>query len=221
MEPVFDDNGMLIAASFMFEDKRVSTAHGLLNVKQHLADHYAVFLTPDDREAIGSRKRRKVTSADLERGQTDLNSWDLLDMPALIARVCAVGALPLSFMKNPGIQLLVRSLNRHVSMPAASTVTKSVDALFESTTKKVQVGIAAARSSEFGPVRGAVSTDLWTSISKSGHLGLNLTMLDPKFKKCNYTLGCPPLSCPHTGPRIAECPYFLRTEGGGLGGRHG
>ena len=204
MEPVFDESGVLKAASFMFEDNvQISTQHGMSNVKQHLADHYAVFLTPEDKEAICSRKRRRVSSRDNETGQTDLHFGDLLDMAALLARVCALGALPLSFMQNPGIQLLVRSLNRHVTMPCPSTVTKSIDELYESMIRKVKTDVASARGSDFGPVRGAVCTDLWTSISKNGHLGLNLRVLDPKFNMCNFTLGCPPLSCPHTGPRIA------------------
>ena len=45
---------------------------------------------------------------------------------------------------------------------------------------------------------------MWTSVSKRGHVGLNLRVLDANFMFRNFTVGCNPLACPHTGERIAE-----------------
>jgi hypothetical protein len=116
-----------------------------------------------------------------------------------------MGSLPLSLTKNPGIMFILHSLRPSVALPSPTSVTRAFDKLWGDVLPKLKQDVKEARGSEgLGPTKVALCTDLWTSISKRGHLGVNIRVIDKDFRMCNYPLSCRPLTHPHTGAILAE-----------------
>ena len=207
MNPVRNDDGKIIAASFPYEDGEVVKCEATMsNVKQHLASSYYGMLTREDKTRWNPRKRRKVesnsTQPTIEEVVGPALSRD--DCAEILARGCAMGALPLSLAQNPGIRYICRKFNPRSIMTSRSTVTRHVDKLFSGVIEKIGSEMRSLRKSEFGLVNVAVCLDTWTSLSASAHLGMNAFILDNDFVFHRYALACVPFPHPHTAVRIAE-----------------
>ena len=210
--PEFDEEGMVIGAEFPHERVEgaekgpvISAAFGFGNARQHLVDHYFALLTPEHK-AMWEPRAKKTCSVEPPAQETMSTMWNRPDLAKVLAETCAIGSMPLSLSCNPGIQYLICSLlnDPTLSLPSARSVTRSFDKLSERVMPTVKEKIAAARISPYGPVWVGVSTDMWSSLSKGGHVGVNVRVLDSEFVARNYAIGCNPLPHPHSGENIAK-----------------
>ena len=92
--PVFDDEGMVVAAEFPLETARVkdnggvgSAPFGFGNVRQHLLDQYYAFLTPEH-EAMWERRTKKACPEQPPSQEGLMAMWSRPDLakPALLGR---------------------------------------------------------------------------------------------------------------------------------------
>lgn len=170
VKPVIDESGKILGARFPFEgeDAVVSVAHGYSNVRQHLADYYYGLLTPEDKELLKQRPRKRRRVGEEQQRVTDVG---LVDLAAILAKGFAMGSLPLSSSANPGVAFIVQQLAPFATLPSPSTVTRRFDALYEKTMNVVATEIRDARASDLGPGYVSVSPRI------CGHQSANEVML--------------------------------------------
>lgn len=200
--PVMDGDGNVVAAEFPHEaGLKVSAIHGFSNIHQHMSDKYFIMLDEDDQHSFPQPRIKKSL---IDSRQRVLPSAPpRCDIARILAKACAIGSLPLSMSMNPGILYFARSLCPGIVMPVPSTVTMYVDKYYAEELDSARRDIAALRDSSFGKVTFALATDMWTSVSGNGHLGITAFLIDSSFVLRTFTLGCSYLASPHTAPRIA------------------
>ena len=203
LQPARNEAGAIVAAEFPHENhRRVSCAFGLGNVMQHLVDTYYVMLTDDDKAKHRPRKKRRTEGCQ----NTLLGFSSSKKMtPDVMAKACAVGALPLSLAQNPGIRFICDYYEGGGAFaPSRMTVTRHVDDLYASTVATMSKNLELCRQSDHGDVFISVTFDIWTSKSRHGHLGLNAFVLDKDFVMRSFAISCVAFPYPHTAERIAE-----------------
>lgn len=199
MSPVRNENGEILAADFFREGKQISARHGSSNIMQHLADSYRIMLSDEDKA-----KRQPRTKQVKLDGQSSLNPALFVDPLDILAKGIAIGALPLSLTDNVGFVFIVKKLFSGNILPSRRCITRRIDNLFDSVCRSVKDTIADCRSSKFGNVMVSACTDMWTSRSKKGHLGINVSLLDNEFVLRTFPISCVPFDYPHTAERIAQ-----------------
>lgn len=202
MIPVREENGEITGASFIHEQGTiVSAAKGSSNIGQHLSDYYFIMLSDEDKAK--RRPRTKQPRLDeVHHERCSLRNL-LVDAPSIVAKGCAMGALPLSMLDNPGFRYILSKLCPSLEFPSRRTVTRHVDQLFDTVTSSMKSVIKDCRHSSYGNVMVSMCCDMWTSKSKRGHLGINVTVIDDGFTMRTFPISCIPLDHPHNSERIA------------------
>jgi hypothetical protein len=172
LTPVKDASGAIVGARFGREGgKEISTANGLSNVKQHLADTNFVMLDDADKERL--KPRRKKRKVEHSQNQLECFATSPKELSTILAKGCALGCLPLSIGTNPGMIFIMRALHYTAPIPSRWTVSRRVDEMYDEARDSTTARIKVARASAFGPVLIAITDDLWTSRSQRGHVGVN------------------------------------------------
>jgi len=214
LSPVRDAAGQIIAANFFREGVEISTASGLSNVRQHLADQYFIMLDEEDKKRLQPRSKKR--RAEAGQATIDASGVSTSEAATIFAKGAALGCLPLSLPQNPGIQFIIRNIGGFsASFPSRQTVSRRVDGLYRDAAARVATVLKSARSSPLDrPVLVALTDDLWTSLSRRGHVGVNAYIINEDFEIIELALGCRHFGYPHDAQTIAEKVGEVMSESG-------